>query len=307
MKSILIIGASGYTGYYTAKLAVKKGHQVSGTYNFRPILIPEVEMHHLEKARDYQTNDLIKKIQPEVVIDCAALHNADFCEEHSDLAYVVNISGTANVARACRQNNARMIYVSTDYVFNGKDNLNSYKETDPISPINVYGKTKSEAEKYIQNFLKNYVIARPSDIYGWNPHQYGDLESSSKKSGTFAEWVIKSLRNYQEINLFTDQYNNSTYVGNLAEMLIEFAENDLTGIFHTPGLTCQNRLDQGLKIAKVFRLNANLINPISSDSINQKAKRPKNLCLNTEKVRGSLNTKLLDIESGITEMMKSES
>lgn len=304
MKRILIIGISGYTGYYLAKLAAKS-YEVFGTYNTRPIVISGCETQQLEKTKDYQVQQLISDIKPDVVIDCAALHNADYCEENSDLAYRTNYSGSMNIARNCRFNNAKLIFVSTDYVFDGHKNY-AYKETDLPNAINTYGKSKLLAERGIPKLMKNYIIARPSDIFGWRPPNLNNRESSSKKNKSFAEWVMENLRKGKELTLFTDQYNNSTYVCSLAKMLLELAESNLTGIFHTSGLTCQNRYDQGLTIAKIFKLNSKLIKPINSDIFKQKAQRPKKLCLNTEKVRGLLKTRPLPIESAILEMLADE-
>jgi dTDP-4-dehydrorhamnose reductase len=146
----------------------------------------------------------IKKVKPEFVIHCAAFTDVDGCEIQKEKAWEVNVTGTENVAKACQKIGAKMIYVSTDFVFDGKKGM--YKETDKTNPINYYGKTKLEGEKRVKEICKNYVIARTSVLYGWHERL------------NFVTWVIEQLKNKNKIRIVTDQYTSPTLADNLAKL-----------------------------------------------------------------------------------------
>jgi len=230
----------------------------------------------------------IKKVNPDAVIHCAAFTNVDGCEIQKEKAWEVNVTGTENVAKACQNIGAKMIYVSTDFVFDGKKGM--YKETDETNPINYYGKTKLEGEKRVQEICKNYVIARTSVLYGWHERL------------NFVTWVIEQLKNKNKINIVTDQYTSPTFADNLAEVLLEVAEKDIQGLYHVAGSERISRYDFALKIADRFDLDKSLITPILSKELNQKAERPKDSSLCVEKIKNKVDTKLLNIEEGLERM-----
>ncbi len=301
MKTALIIGASGYTGYTVAKFAAKI-FNIYGTYNERPISIPDIEkMLPLDKTKEKNVKYIFDKIEPEIVIDCSALQNAIFCENNFIEAWKTNVLGTLNVARSCLSNRSKMIYISTDYVFDGQKG--NYKESDIPKPINTYGKTKSMAEHIVKYYLSNYAILRPAVLYGWMPKDLIGRPSSSRRNDTFAEWVFESLSSGKAINLYTDQKNNSTFINNLAESIIEIGSSpSLTGIFHTCGKDCLSRYDQGIQIAEATNLDKSLISPVKT--VDKILKRPLNLCLNTSKTESQLRTPLLTYKEGIQKMFK---
>ena len=230
----------------------------------------------------------IRKVNPDVVIHCAAFTNVDECEIQKEKAWEVNVIGTENVAKACQNIGAKMIYVSTDFVFDGKKGM--YKETDKTNPINYYGKTKLEGEKKVQEICKNYVIARTSVLYGWH------------EKLNFVTWVIEQLKHKNKINIVTDQYTSPTFADNLAKVLLEIAEKDIQGLYHITGSERINRYDFALKIADRFDLDKSLITPISSEELNQKAERPKDSSLCVEKIKNKICTKLLNIDEGLKRM-----
>jgi len=230
----------------------------------------------------------IKKVNPDVVIHCAAFTNVDECEIQKEKAWEVNVTGTENVAQACQEVDGKMIYISTDFVFDGKKGM--YKETDKTNPINYYGKTKLEGEKRVKEICKNYVIARTSVLYGWHERL------------NFVTWVIEQLKNKNKIKIVTDQYTSPTLADNLAKALLEIAEKDIRGLYHVTGSERINRYDFALKIADRFDLDKGLITPILSKELNQKAERPKDSSLSIEKIKNKVETKLLNINKGLERM-----
>ncbi len=230
----------------------------------------------------------IRRSNPDVVIHCAAFTDVDGCEVEKEKAWNVNVKGTENVAKACQEVDARMIYVSTDYVFDGENGM--YKETDEPHPINYYGKTKLEGERKVKEICEDYVIARTSVLYGWHERL------------NFVTWVIKQLKKNDKIQIVTDQYTSPTSADNLAEVLLEIAENNLHGVHHTAGSERVNRHDFTLKIAEVFDLDKGLITPIISEELDQIARRPRDSSLSIEKIKNKIDTDLVGIEKGLQRM-----
>lgn len=297
---LLVIGGSGLLGFKVAELSVKEAFETHATYNFCPIELEGCDFVRLDKTVRDDTLDLVKRLKPDVVIDTAALHNVDYCETHRDEAWKVNVVGTRNVADACEEVCAKMIFISTDYVFDGTKAL--YTEEDAPNPLNLYAKTKLEGENLLKKAAVAYAIARPSVIYGWNPGELAGLKSSSGKSMNFVIWTINKLKRREEINIVTDQYSSPTYAGNLAEALLALSKSDKQGVYHTAGKTCTNRFNFAKKIAEVFELDGSLIKPVTSDLFRQVAKRPKRCCLDVSKAERELKVRFLAVEEGLKKM-----
>ena len=299
---VLVIGGSGLLGYKLVEKASEK-YDTFLTYNFRPVQIEGCTALKLDKCDREAVFELLEKIKPDVVIDTAALHNVDYCETHPKEAWKVNVEGTRNVAEACKKIGARIIFISTDYVFDGTKGR--YTEEDEPNPLSYYAKTKLEAEKIIQSLGISYIIARPSVIYGWNPNEVLGLKSSSGKSINFVVWALQKLEKGEEIKAVTDQYNCPTLADNLAEALLIMASSEKQGIYHTAGKDCVNRYQFTLKIAEVFNLDKSLVKPVTSEIFKQIAKRPKKCCLDVSKAERDFKVKFLTVEEGL-KLMKSQ-
>jgi len=296
---LLVIGGSGLLGFKVAELAME-GFETFATYNFRPVELEGCDSFKLDKTDRNDTSALLKKIRPDVVIDTAALHNVDYCETHQEEAWKVNVDGTRNVADACGEVKAKMIFISTDYVFDGKKGV--YKEVDTPHPLHYYAKTKVEGENVVKSAGINYAIARPSVIYGWNPSELAGLRSSSGKSVNFVIWVIDKLKKKEEISVVTDQYSSPTLADDLAEALLVLSKSEKQGIYHTAGKTCLSRFNFAKKIAEVFDLDGKLVKPVTSDKFKQIAERPKRCCLDVSKAEKELGVSFLTVEEGLSLM-----
>ena len=299
---LLVIGGSGLLGYKVAKMASNE-HETFLTYNYRSIQVEGCTALKLDKCDRKAVFELLEKIKPDVVVDTAALHNVDYCETHPEEAWKVNVEGTRNVAEACKKIGAKIIFISTDYVFDGTKGY--YTEEDTPNPLSYYAKTKLEAEKIIQSLDVNYIIARPSVIYGWNPNEVSGLKSSSGKSVNFVVWALQKLEKGEEIKAVTDQYSSPTLADNLAEALLVMASSEKQGIYHTAGKDCVNRYEFTLKIAEVFGLDKSLIKPVTSEIFKQVAKRPKKCCLDVSKAEKDFGIRFLTVEEGL-KLMKNQ-
>ena len=299
MDKVLIVGATGLVGSKVSAIAANHGLEPYPTHNARESGLPGSSK--LDITDRAATRKLIEKVQPRVIVNTAALHNVDYCEIHREEAERVNVGGPRNLVDAASESGARLIHLSTDYVFDGK--RGRYSESDTPNPLNYYATTKLEAEKIVSE-LSSYVIARPSVIYGWNSLEATGIPSSSGKTVNFAMFVLDRLEKRETVNAVTDQYSSPTFADNLAEALLRLAGRSENGIFHTPGESCLSRYEFALKIAEIFGYSTSLVHPALTTAFRQLAERPKNSCLRVEKVERTLGMRMLTAEEGIMEMKK---
>lgn len=284
MNRLLIVG-SGLLGNNLAKKAINE-FTVFTTYNDHPLEIENCKSYHLDITNRVDVTTLVQELNPEYIIHTAALTNVDQCERDKRLAWNINVEGTKHVAEIAQKVSVKLIYISTDYVFDGDKGM--YKEDAPTNPVDFYGETKLEGEKVVKG-LSDYIIVRPSVLYGWNPINVN-----------FVTWVMQELKKGKGINIVKDQLNTPTLADNLAELILELIERDETGIFHISGSERINRYDFAIKIAEIFNLNKDLIKPITSDQLNWIAKRPQDSSLDTSKI--SRIRRPLNIEECLTRM-----
>lgn len=291
----MVIGASGLLG---SKLMLQAGrkYDVSGSYN------PQVDgktawrLEPLDIGSKDEVEKLFDKTKPEIVILCAAMTNVDACEKQPLVANRVNATGPELVARTCKKSGARLVHVSTDYVFDGSK-TRKYTEEDLPRPISVYGSSKLAGERAVLSTHPEAAVARPAVLYGWNPLEDKD---------NFVTWVLKKLRKGEKATLFKDQRISPTFADDLAKTLLELAEKDAKGVWHVSGPDCFDRPTCGRMIAKEFGLDEALISPVPSSSVSLPAKRPANSCLDVSKVEKMLGRKMLSFQQGLKVMSEQE-
>jgi dTDP-4-dehydrorhamnose reductase len=250
LSKVLITGGSGFVGSNLARFFAQR-KSVFVTQLTSPIaadLLPLVKSVSLDVRDANAVFSRFEEILPTVVIHVAGNKNVRYCEEHPDEAYETNVVGTWNVARACRNIGARMIYMSTDLVFSGTEG--GYKETDSPSPALVYGKTKLQGEELSQQELDQVAICRSGGIYG--------------KGSPLLRWLSTQLQTGQVVECFTDVLNTPTYAENLAEMIEVIMQEGLSGIFHTVGRERVSRFQFFQSYAKIFGLSTELISPVEA-------------------------------------------
>ncbi len=282
---ILITGANGLLGSNLVFL-YSKHNEVHATSRSKTTF--KNCFNHKLDILNFEDLKIIKNIKPDLVVHCAALTNVDYCEENTREAYEINVEGTRNLINACKNLNCYFVHISTDAVFNG--NLSNYSEENIPDPINVYGRTKLEAEKIVQDSGLDYCILR-TNIYGWN---FKDKQS-------LAEWILSELKENKKTPGCKDIFFPPITVTNLGRIILEIYEKNLRGIFHVGGSESCSKFEFTKSIAKIFGYDENLICPKNSDEINFKAKRAKNMILNVQKSRQLLNTKIKNIVEGIQE------
>ncbi len=229
------------------------------------------------KEASLQTPADIKKtledLKPEIVFHCAAMTAVDLCETERETAFAVNVEGTKAVASATQAVGAKIVFMSTDYVFDGKKEI-SYVEDDAPSPLNVYGRTKLEGEK-ITAGCKGSLIIRTSWLYG-------------KAGNNFVKTMLSLSRKGGQINVVNDQTGTPTYYPHLADGIISAIENSAEGILNITNSGSCSWYEFAKAIFKEKGLGAKVV-PVSSEQFASAARRPKNStldCSRYEEVTG---------------------
>jgi len=270
LKKILITGASGQLGKTLKTL-------FSSKYD----IIPTSKNHYtyqknyfLDITNPILIRDIVSATSPDIIINLAALTNVDLCEKKPDLAFSVNFTGLQNIVKIF---NGPIIQLSTDYVFDGK--TGQYSENSSVNPINVYGRTKLEAENFLKENSKDSLIIRTNVLYDY----------MSESPASFLNWVVKSLQDDKKINVVDDQWNNPTWTHSIAVAIDKAIEFELNGLIHWGDNDYISRFDFAIKIAETFQLKKNLINPIKTAELNQIAARPLKGGLNVDRAKSILN------------------
>jgi dTDP-4-dehydrorhamnose reductase len=213
--------------------------------------------------------NFISEYKPDAVIHCASYTAVDRAEDEEELCRRVNVLGTENVARACRICHAKMMYISTDYVFDGTKK-GIYETDDATNPLSVYGRSKADGEMEVQNILKRFFIVRTSWLFGNN----GD---------NFVNTIQRLCKHRTQVSVVNDQIGSPTYSKDLAPLLVQMISSDKYGIYHATNEGFCSWAEFAEKINSILGQKCR-INRIRSEDYPSKAVRPKNSCLSKEKL-----------------------
>ena len=255
---ILVIGASGFIGrYLVRRLNQSPEHRVNATWRTRPPASDDNDWHQVELTDSAALERVFHQARPELVIHLAALADVMTAEREPQRAAAVNVAATSDVARLTELCRARLLFVSTEYVFDGRRGL--YREDEPPNPVTQYGLTKWQAEQEVAKLATDWSILRTSIVYGWpQPGQRN-----------YAPLLIESLRQAQPWHAPTDVYRTPVYVEHLADAIARIAESaDAKGILHVAGADWLSMYDFARSIARAFNLDQRLVIPTDSSAAN---------------------------------------
>lgn len=273
----LITGTSGQLGYDVVKELKKRGYHD----------IVQTTRDNMDLAEEQLLRDFIKIQKPDILIHCAAYTNVEDAEEDKENCMLINSIATKWIAETCKEINAKLIYISSDYVFNGeKDGI--YDVSDKVSPLNVYGKSKSEGEKNALFNPKTFVV-RTSWVFGIN-------------GKNFVKTMLRLATTKTAVFVVNDQIGSPTYTKDLAKLLVDMSSTDKYGIYHATNEGFCSWYEFAKKIFELTNTNI-LLKSISTDEYPQKAKRPKNSCLSKECLVKNGFEKLPNWESALKEYL----
>jgi len=290
IRRYLVIGGSGLVGEHLVRHLSLSDENPIVTYLSNPI--PTAE--HLDICDAPKINEFLERFNPEIVFLPAALTNVDFCEKDHARSYQINVRGVKNVVNTLNKIGGRLIYFSTDYIFDGT--TGPYGEDSTANPISEYGRQKLEAEHYIALTSLNYLIIRTTVVYGWE-----------RQGKNFVYRLVNSLRDGITVKVPSDQLGTPTYAPELAKSAVSLSMTNLNGVVNVAGSDCISRYEFALKVARTFKLESNLIVPVPTIELNQAAKRPLLAGLRIEKAARLLNTTFLSSDQGLNLMLEQNS
>jgi dTDP-4-dehydrorhamnose reductase len=280
-RKILVTGAAGLLGSNVVFEGLNQNYEMYGCYLNNKVKIPNANLIKLDLSKETAIKE-IEKINPDCIIHCAGLVNLDSLEQNPLEAESHIVKATKNVAIASKKTNSQLIYISTDALFDGKKG--NYTEEDTPNPINVYGKAKLKAEEEIKKEYERHTIIR-TNIYGWNLQE---------NKFSLAEWMLNKLRSKEEFTGFEDVVYSPISTNNLSKILFEIFKKNYYGTLNIGPKNPCTKLEFAQKLAKIFDLDQSLIKSGNSNSMKFKAKRPKNVSLNTEKAQKMFNIKTIN-------------
>lgn len=290
IERILVVGSNGLLGQKVAEQLVR-----GFNYHVTLTSVESAPVRELAAAPYLQADitnrksvkELVASVNPDVIVNCAAMTNVDACETERELAWKINVGGVEHLIEAARKKPATIVHVSSDYIFDGRNG--PYSEEDRPEPLSYYGKSKLAGENALRTSGVPYFVARTMVLYGY----------AEGVKANFALWLVNSLRDGQTVRIVDDQIGNPTLVDDLAFGLIRAMETQRTGIYNIAGRDIVSRFDFAVALARVFGLDASLIHPIKTSQLNQPAARPLRSGLITLKAEVDLGLKLSGVDQGL--------
>jgi dTDP-4-dehydrorhamnose reductase len=285
----LVTGASGLLGANLIAEFSVRGEPVIAQYLNHGIDFPGVQSVRCDITDFGRLGTLLHELKPAWIVHCAAATNVDWCERHSDECYRTNAEATLRIAAASRAVGARMVYISTDAVFDGSQG--GYEETDEPHPVNVYGKSKLRGEILARSELSSVLIVR-TNIYGWN----------AQRKASLAEWVIERLCSNADVPGFCDVVFSPLLVNDLAACLLEMMEGQLEGTYHVGSRDQLTKYEFAVRTARTFGYDDHLIRRASIGDAEMAAPRPLKTWLRVHKLERRMGRELPSVQSGLNRL-----
>lgn len=255
---LLVTGVKGQLGHDVVKECEKRGITAIG-----------VDIEEMDITDAGACEKVIKEAKVDAVIHCAAYTAVDAAEDNIELCRKINAQGTENIVKVCRELNIKMMYFSTDYVFNGKGDR-PWKTDDERSPLNVYGQTKYEGELAVENSLEKYFILRIAWVFGVN-------------GKNFIKTMLRLGKEKGAVSVVDDQIGSPTYTADLAVLVVDMIQTDKYGIYHATNEGLCSWYEFACQIFNEAKMDVK-VTPVSSDAFPAKAKRPSNSRMDKSKL-----------------------
>ena len=256
---VLVTGVRGQLGYDVVRELKKRQIETVG-----------VDVEEMDITDPAQTETVIREAAPDAVIHCAAYTAVDAAEDNEELCREVNARGTENVARICGEMNIKMMYISTDYVFDGKG-TRPWEPDDPRDPLNVYGQTKYEGELAVEKYVKKFFTVRIAWVFGVN-------------GKNFIKTMLNLGKTHDKLTVVNDQTGSPTYTYDLARLLADMIQTEKYGRFHATNEGICTWYEFACEIFRQAGIDVEVA-PVTSDEYPSKAKRPENSRMSKKKLK----------------------
>jgi dTDP-4-dehydrorhamnose reductase len=288
MNRCLVLGANGLVGRAVGKILEGK-YEWSGTYFRRE----ELGLIKLDVTSSSNLREIFDKVKPDCVVNCANLAGGvDYCESHPDIAKRFHLEANISIGKLCKQYNARMVLISTDYVFDGRSA--PYQEDDKPNPLNIYGRLKLEAEKWLVKKVAGHTVVRTTNVFGWDP---------ATATPNYMMNLCRTVNARKQFRAPSYLWGNPTYVDDLAAAIVELCSSGMNGVFHVVGSSFINRYDWAIKACRIAGWDESLV--VATNNIpDNMVPRPLKSNLDTRKFRSLCKTELRDVDNGIRAFLK---
>lgn len=291
-KRILVIGANGFTGRRIVNDLSRSGRYTVTACSLHDDIVPGSGNYRFIRAdirRPEEQDALFEEADPQAVINASALSVPDYCEMHHEEADRMNTDAVRLLAERCEAHAARLIHLSTDFVFNGAA-TRLYTEEDTPGPVNYYGITKLKGERQVSGACSSYAIARVAVVYGTAlPGQHGNI----------LQLIADRLRENREIRVVSDQWRTPTYVGDVSQGIERLIDHPGNGLYHICGPECLTIADIAYRVADILGLDSSLILPVTTLQMEEATPRPRFSGLSIEKACRELGYRPHTLEEGI--------
>ncbi|MDH5543568.1 MAG: SDR family oxidoreductase [Nitrospinota bacterium] len=287
---ILVTGVTGQIGSRVAGLLAGE-HFIVAAVRKTGNHLPYAEIK-MELGDPASIHTAVRSAKPDAVIHAAAITSPETCNMDEKGCMKINLEGTRHLTEACGVNSARMIYLSTDLVFDGKGSL--YTELDTPNPLSIYAESKLKGEEVVSEILVDHVIARTSIVFG---------RGAFSENG-FTHWLTSNLSKGKRLELYTDQYRSHFYIGDCARAIAELLRKDSRGLYHLSSGKRESRYEFALKVAKRLSLDDTLLAPSKMEKHGDMAKRPKDCSLDNGKLLKETDFRPLPENEALTLLAK---
>ena len=270
MKRLLVTGSSGFLGWTVCQVA-KETYDVYGTYSTHSVSSSNISLLKCDLTNFKAVKELFSQLKPDAVLHLAAQSKPNFCQVNPQVSYQINVSATLNLASLCAESAIAFLFTSTDLVFSGKNS--SYQESDAVSPINIYGQQKAEAEAEILKIHSQGIICRMPLMFGL----------PSPVATSFIQGFLKILESGQTLSLFRDEYRTPVSSLTAAKGILLALENCQGEILHLGGKERISRYEFGCLMADVLGLSLAQITPCQQADVKMAAPRPADVSLDSSK------------------------
>lgn len=294
MKRIMVTGSNGLLGQKITDLSLQDPEIELIATSVGPNRYPlkaGYTYEELDVLDSQRLDELVMKYHPDAIVHTAAMTNVDACEHDRDKCYALNVKSVENLIEVCQRKDIQLIHLSTDFIFDGEDG--PYTEDAKANPLSYYGETKLESEILLQNSSCNWAILRTIIVYGI----VNDMSRTN-----IVLWAKAALEKGEPINVVDDQWRMPTLAEDLAQCCLLAVKKNAKGIFNASGKDLMSILEIVERVADYYGLDKTLINPITSESLNQAAKRPKKTGFILDKTRRELGYEPHSFEEGIAFM-----
>lgn len=286
---IIVTGANGFLGQHLCLSLSSEGFQVHALSRGE-CRIPASEniFYHAAELTDVRNVQMVMdRVRPDVIVHTAAMSKPDECHTDREKCIDCNVRATGYLLDAARKTNAYFVYTSTDFIFgeNGP-----HAEDDQADPLNFYGESKLQAEQLVSRSGLDHAIVRPVFIYGkcWEGIR-----------PSFIHWVKNNLEQEKSIKVVTDQSRTPTYVGDLCKGITSLIKNRIQGTYHLAGKNILSPYDMAITVARILKLDASLIEPVTSDTFPEPVRRAKRSGLKIDKAIAELGYAPVAFEEGV--------